>query len=428
MSKKIKSPAFQKYLMLIILSLGAGLIYKVAYLREVFYEPLRTALGVSNEDLGALSTMYGTIAMFCYIPGGILADKFKAKYLLIFSFISTGILTLWYATIPSYGTIKLIMALMAITTCLTFWTAFLKGIRLLGTDKEQGKMYGFSEGLRCVFGIAQGFVVLFIIEKAATAVGGLQTTLIFFGVTYIAVGVLAFFLMPNKTVDSSNSEEDSFRLSDVIKALKIPGIWLTTIVIFGIYNIYVLQSYTTPYMQNVWAVPTAIVGAVGIIRQYGIGVLSGPVVGIVGDKVGSPTKTLSICTIVLGASIIAFMVSPSTVSYWFPVILTVILGFMVFAVRGVQYAVMPEAQIPLYITGTATGIISTIGYLPDVYIYKQVGRWLDIYSPEKAYHMIFMYMILMAVIVFLATLGILKLSRDAMKNKKTEKNKGGQTC
>lgn len=415
MLEKRNNATFQKYLTLIMLSLGGGLIYKVAYLREVFYEPLRMALNVTNEQVGALSVMYGTVAMFCYIPGGILADKVKVKYLLVFSFISTGLLTLWYSTIPSYNTIKLIMVLMAITTCLTFWTAFLKGVRALGKDSEQGKMYGLCEGLRAIFGLVTSFIVLAIIENSVTAIGGLKGTLIFYGVIYIVVGVVALFVMPNETSDDEGSD-DEFKFSDVIKVLKNPGVWLTSLVVFSVYNLYTLMSYTTPYMENVWMVPTAVVGGVGIIRQYGIGILASPIAGVIADKTGSPTKSLTFCVSVTGLSVVGFLVLPPTLTYWIPVILTVALGFMVFALRGLQYAVMPEAKISLSITGTAVGIISILGYLPDIYIYTQVGRWLDIYSPEKAYNMIFTYMVIMAVVGFLASLGILYLYKKTMKN------------
>ena len=422
MAEKTKnSNTFRKYLTLVILCIGAGLIYKVAYLREVFYEPLRQALNVTTEEVGALSTMYGTIAMFTFIPGGIIADKMNAKKLLAFSFLSTAALTFWYATIPSYGTIKLIMALMAITTDLTFWSTFLKGVRSLGTDDEQSKIWGLSEGIRSAAGILGSFAVLGIMEKASSSIGGLRGTLIFYGIVYAFVGVFVIFFMPDTEGGSQSTSE--FKISDVWKVLKSPGVWLVTLVIFGVYNLYVLQSYTTPYLQNVCLVPAVIVGGVGIIRQYGIGLLSGPAVGMVGDKVGSPTKTLGICTIIIAVCVAGFIVLPANTTIWLPVILTVVLGFMVYALRGVQYAVMPEAQIPLLITGTATGIISTVGYLPDIYIYTQVGRWLDTYSPEKVYNMIFMYMLFMAALVLVGVLGILFLSRRALKQKKTSEEK-----
>lgn len=415
MVEKQKSSNFQKFLSLFILSLGAGLIYKVPYLREVFYEPLRAALNVSNEQLGALSTMYGTIALFTYIPGGIIADKVSAKVLLIFSFISTGILTLWFSTIPSYGTIKLIYGLLAITTCLTFWSAFLKGIRALGSDREQGKMFGISEGIRSASGIVSSFIVLAIISLAASDVNGLQNTLVFYGVIYILVGILAIFLMPNPPKQES---QDKFKFSDLSTCFKNPGLWLVSIVIFGIYSLYILASYTTPYLQDVILAPAVVVGGVGIIRQYGIGLIAAPSVGIVGDKIGSPTKTLAICTVVSGICVAMFLFLPKTCTIWIPVILTIVVGFMIFALRGVQYATMPEAQIPLAITGTATGIISIIGYLPDMYIYTQVGRWIDTYPPEKAYNMIFIYMIIMAIIVFLGSLGILYISKRKVNKTK----------
>ena len=102
---------FRKYFLLTVVALGAGVIYKVAYMREAFYDAMLAGFQITNTQLGEISSLYGTIALICYVPGGILADKIHYKYLLCSSFIGTGALTLWCATMPGYGTVKLIFAL-----------------------------------------------------------------------------------------------------------------------------------------------------------------------------------------------------------------------------------------------------------------------------------------------------------------------------
>lgn len=82
-----------------------------------------------------------------YFPGGFLADKFSAKKLLSFSLISSGALGLYFATFPSYAMLLFIFAAWGVTTILTFWAASMKVIRMLGDKSEQGKLFGFNEGL-----------------------------------------------------------------------------------------------------------------------------------------------------------------------------------------------------------------------------------------------------------------------------------------
>ena len=49
----------------------------------------------------------------------------------------------------------------------------------------------------------------------------------------------------------------------------------------------------------------------------------------------------------------------------------------VFALRGVYFALVQESKIKHYVTGTAVGFISLIGYTPDIFFASISGRILD---------------------------------------------------
>ncbi len=79
MSNTTKLSTFQRYLALIIVSAAMGVIYKVPYLREVFYGPLMQGLGVTNTEIGFISTVYGTTCTILFVVGGLVADKSMLK-------------------------------------------------------------------------------------------------------------------------------------------------------------------------------------------------------------------------------------------------------------------------------------------------------------------------------------------------------------
>ena len=128
----MKGETFKKYFLLTVIALGAGVIYKVAYMREAFYDAMLSGFQITNTQLGTISSIYGTVALISYLPGGILADKVSYKKLLTISFIGSGLLSLWCSTMPSFGMIKVIFGLMGVTTILTYWSAFVKTVRSLG--------------------------------------------------------------------------------------------------------------------------------------------------------------------------------------------------------------------------------------------------------------------------------------------------------
>ena len=65
---------FHKWFLIILISMGSSIIYTPMYLKGVFYDPLMTALGCTNADLGAMVSFYGIVALICYLPSGILAN------------------------------------------------------------------------------------------------------------------------------------------------------------------------------------------------------------------------------------------------------------------------------------------------------------------------------------------------------------------
>ena len=408
----MKNSKFQRYFTLFVICLGASLIYKVPYLREAFYTPLKDALGVSHEQVGALSTMYGTIALLAYFPGGILADKISTKLLMVVSFVATGVLALWFATMPSYGAVKFIYGAMGVTSILTFWSAFVKTVRILGGEDEQGKMFGLSEGIRSISSTVLSFAVLGIIGSAVTQVGGLQTTLAFYGAFLVVLGIACIFLLePDKRERSSKSS--MFSLTEVVQALKLPGLWMVMVLIFAWYSIYSASSYTTPYLTEVFGLPLSVVGTLSIIRSYGMGIFSGPLAGFVSDKVGSPTKVLvwsSIAAIAVCALLLMFPMNSSMIMI--PMILMLALGFIVFAARGTYFATLQEAKIPLALTGVASGLISVVGYSPDMFFFTMAGKWLDQYG-TGGYRFIFIYMVGCAVVALVTGLAILRYSKKA---------------
>ena len=55
--------------------------------------------------------------------------------------------------------------------------------------------------------------------------------------------------------------------------------------VFMVYVVYCGLTYFIPYLTYVYGLPVALVGAYGIINQYGLKILGGPIGGVLADKV-----------------------------------------------------------------------------------------------------------------------------------------------
>lgn len=170
----------RRMLILFLLAFGTTAMYSLPYLKSSFYDPMQQALGLTHIEIGNLLSLYGLIGMFSYFFGGWFADRFSLRNLITFSLIASGSLGFWFATFPSYNTILLIHILWGVTTILTFFAASIKVVRMQGTEKEQGRIFGFYEGLS-----AENYVDKVIALVRAMPTINLSDTLI--GVTTLLV-------------------------------------------------------------------------------------------------------------------------------------------------------------------------------------------------------------------------------------------------
>ena len=82
----------------------------------------------------------------------------------------------------------------------------------------------------------------------------------------------------------------------------------------------------------------------------------------------------------------------------------------VFASRGVYFALLEEGKIPLALTGTAVGIISIIGYTPDIFMPILGGVLLDRYPGASGYRYVFLFVTGVCLLGLLAALIIMRQS------------------
>ena len=195
-------------LVLLILSLIAGLMYLTPLLRFSFYDQMMDALNLTDLQIGTLGTVYAIFCVICYPISGILADKFSTKKLLIISTFAMGVITVWYCLLPGYTSLIIIHGLYGIFSIATFWSPYLKAVRQLGTEEEQGRLYGISEGLRGIGQTVVASICLFVIASFTSMAAGFRVLLIINAAVFIILMFAVMFVMPNDKVETNNSENE----------------------------------------------------------------------------------------------------------------------------------------------------------------------------------------------------------------------------
>lgn len=397
-----------------VLILVAGTVYKVPYLKSVFYDQMVSSLGVTHTQIGILSSVYAGVKMVLYIPGGIIADRLDTKKCLIFSLIGESLLTAVYATLPSMLILAAIQALMAVVN-IFFWTSFIKSIRILGRDQSRGKIFGFSEGLRGITGSAATFIGLQVVSMFVEEGRPIRFVLWFYALYYFVVGLLIWKIYPEH-MESGNERCQNWR--DYVEVFKRPAIWMVSLLIFTSYSLQVAFEYTTSYMTQVLGASAVLAGIVATLRDNVCGIIGSPLAGSWADRKKSPTQVALRLLLVEIVLCLLLIMSPETTGAAIPVmVLILVFSTVIYGVRGVYYSTMSETGVPVTLTATATAAVAVFGYTPDMFMSLWCGRILDIHGYQEGYKQIFVLMLIFACLAVGVCLMMLWYQRKVVKNR-----------
>lgn len=380
-----------RWIMLTILSAATGLIYQLPYLRYSYYDAMLEAFGYTNTQLGNLMSVYGIGSVICYVIGGVVADRFASKYLLMLGQVLTAVGGLVFATFPAYPISLSISFLWAFCGALIFWPTVINYVKTLGSDSEQGRMYGLFEGLRGLISTILGLGVVVAFNYYASQSMGLRAVIIIYAVINLVLGIITFMIVPyekKQAVDESGEKVSIVK--NFVTALKMPSAWVITISIFCTMMCFICLGYMTPYLTGVMGATVTFAATIGTIRTWGLQIVGGTSGGIIADKIKSSSLTMAFAFIIIAVGFGIYIILPTNSSML--IIATILMfafGIAIYVNRGVYFATLSEAGVPDSLSGTVVGFASALGFLPDAFMYTIIGNWLDKYDTVAGYRMIF---------------------------------------
>ena len=386
----------KRFLLLFALGVAYGFMYVMPYMKSSFYDQMIAAMGCTNAQLGSLMTYYTIALTISYLPGGWIGDKFNPKPVLLASISGQAILSfLFMFTYQSYTMAVIIWCLMALTGGFAFWPSLMKGIRMTGTDEEQGRIFGIFEALNGCASLLLSFIMLGImaIAGAGDLVTGFKSAVACMGGLSIISGLLILVLMPKDATYGATEEEKAATITvrDYIDTFKIPGVWIMAILVWCYVTVSAVASYLTPYSTNVLGMSAVLAASIGTIRTYGCRLIGGPLGGFLADKAFHSVSKEQVlgqlaCLVTLGV----FLIIPSGINGTVLVILLLLVGVAMFLCKGTYFSVQPELGIPTTVSATAVSIATLIGYLPDMFVHTMFGNWIDTYG-NAGYSRIIIY-------------------------------------
>lgn len=399
MTKGTESNHSKKWISFGTLVLGAGTIYKLGFLKDAFYVPMQEFMGLTHTQIGTAMSVAGLISTFGFLVSIYLTDRVSKKIMIPISLFGIGLLGIGLSTFPPYWLFLLIYCGLAVCADMLYWPTMLKTVRLLGTEEEQGRMFGIMEAGRGLIDTVVAFGALGIFALMGSTQAGLKAAILFYSAVPLFIGIISYFLLEPDAIKTTaeggaSVSRNKAAFQGVMQALKNRNIWLVSFNVFAVYSVYCGLTYFIPFLKDVYSLPAVLVGAYGIINQYGLKMLGGPVGGYLTDKVlHSATRYLRLVFVITGALLAVFAFLPhSGMNVYFGMLMTLSIGACVFSMRAIFFAPMDEVRVPREITGSAMSLGAFIGYLPGAFLYSIYGSILDHNPGLGGYRIVFLVM------------------------------------
>jgi sugar phosphate permease len=364
---------------------------------------MQDAFGFSKTQIGILLSTFGFVSLITYIPGGWLADHVAPRKLISAALVITSAGGFVFSTFPSFGICVVLHGLWGVTTGCIFWSALIKATRNWASEKEQGRAFGILEGGRNFVDMVVATIMLFVFAFRGAGDAALSEQIISYALAALILALIVWMVMKDDTVPRKGSREVSSTLTvaGIGEVLKLPIVWLMAIIIMAAYSGYWGVVYFTPYATETFELGSVLGGAVGTAKLW-IAALAAVVAGFIADKIGSAKAVLG-AFILMTSGFLIFALLPGKPSL-LPLLLinVAVISSAVYGLRGIYFSLLEQGGIPIAITGTATGVISLIGYTPDIFVPTLGGMILDANPGAGGYQNFFLFIAVLSFIGLIA--------------------------
>ncbi len=373
---------WRDYLGLCCLVLAGEAIFSLPFHVPRFFKPtMLDAFGITNTALGDAFAIYGLTAMLSYVPGGWLADRLPARGLIVAALLATALGGAYLASYPGPVGLRCLYAWWGVTTILLFWAAMIRATREWGGPLRQGRAFGLLEAGRGLMAAVSASLAVLVLAHAlgglaptsATRISALREVILFYTGITLAIAGLCAWLMPARAPHIETRPVAEIRRGTAV------SIWLQAAVVVAAYcgykglDNYALYLVSAFGMDEVRA--ASFMAGAAWLRP-----LTALIAGVLADRLRPSSLLVAIFGVSAVAAACLGLVGPGPAFNGVLMANAITSIAMVYALRGVYFVLMEESGVPAARTGFVAGVISVLGFSPDVFFAPLAGRLLDAHA------------------------------------------------
>lgn len=381
-----------------IIIAGESIFFLPFVLARIFRPTLLEVFEITNTELGIYFSIYGVVAMISYLFGGVLADRFSARALMATALWLTSFAGMAMAFVPSSLIMKIIYGVYGFTSIFLFWAAMIRATREWGGSHFQGRAFGWLEGGRGATAALLGTLSFLIFawfvpesgnssEVSSHGFHPFQIVIAVISVIVFMSGIVVWYYVP-ATKTALKKSFDGENIKRILFLIKNQSIWMLAIIIVCAYVGYKITDDFSLYAREILGfseVESAGVGTAALWVRALVAILA----GYMGDKFNK----MQVISIGFALSFLGGLgVASGYLSHYAALLLMSLLftAIGVYSIRALYFAVLKEAKISVLYTGTAVGIVSFVGYTPDVFMSPWMGYLLDNNPGELGHQYVFL--------------------------------------
>jgi hypothetical protein len=210
--------------------------------------------------------------------------------------------------------------------------------------------------------------------------------LVFSSLTFLS-GLLVWYLIP-VTSPGAGGEYVRESFQGVIRIMRLPSVWLLSVIVVCAYVGYKSTDDFALYAREVLGFSEADAAGVGTAALW-LRALVAILTGYLADRFDLINLLAIFFGVTAGSGL---LVGIGLLDQFLGLILfnLTVTAVGIYAVRAIYFAVMKEARVPLGFTGTAVGIVSFVGFTPDIFMGPWMGHLLDKHPGEAGHHFVFL--------------------------------------
>ena len=374
----------RRILFISTLVIAGEMVFGLPFHIARFFRPtMLDVFNFTNTQLGDIFAIYGITATLSFFPGGALADRFSARRLMTLALVATAVGGLYMSTIPGAAQMAVLYGYFGVTTIFLLWGALIRATREWGGDTSQGVAFGTLEGGRgLIAALVAGAGVLLLtfympddVSMASDAErrAALRGVILLYSAVAFGAGLLVWFVVPDSDAATLNTRNPFLGMLEVINR---PLIWAQAAIVISAYCLFKGTDYYSLYAQKAFGMDEVEAARITAYGAY-IRVFAAIAAGFIADRV-SALRSILVTFAVLAVTFLALgAITPELVGVTVIVVTAAVTLGAVFALRGIYFALLEETRTPRHITGAAVGLVSVVGFTPDIFFASIAGRILD---------------------------------------------------